>query len=611
MAKKYIPEGSWLACDKGTCPSSFRISHNNNTNIYGSKLASEADLLPFFNIKPMGICTVLFGSCMPAVLKWDDPQDGVSVNGHRLLKEDSTCQCVVGGKIKIYFDRASAAAACVAGEIKMPTEYIKEGFDWAAEQTAKSREERDSHLPGWMQSVAHVSDWGQDVSTGLVEGAVNGVVGMGEGIYQIAQDPVGTAEAIGGMVSSGYNSAKEGLTNAYKWSSHSDNWSNAYNSTTDWVSHSDNWKAAASSAWESTKEAGSWVANNPRTIGTSVGQFVPDVVAAVYTGGTSEAASAARIAAKEAEEAAARQLEKQAAERLAKEEAARLAAKELARGADDVVGEVVVKSEKELAEEAITGWSKGQIPCFPVGTLVSTTRGLVKIENIKTGETIYGYDFLSKFLVEKRVIDCYRGTTNTWVDIFTKESILRATKNHPIWIVSENKWIASEKVVPGMTLLLRGEKIIQVEKVDVILLEHPENTYNLSVEEVNNYFAGIEQILVHNDDKTRLDRPGYKNYSLRDKDGKIYYEGMYGPNETEASVKARHGANNNRFDAKNGDRMVTEPGNRTYGDARRMEHERCVRNKTYIGNDGANYRGNRQYPLGERNFGKYYKPDAC
>lgn len=363
MSKKYIPEGSWLACDKGTCPSSFRISNNNNTNIYGSKLASEADLLPYLNIKPMGFCSASFRFCMPAVLKWDNPQEGVTVNNFRLLKEDSTCQCMVGGKIKIYFDRGSAAANCVFGEIKMPTEYIKEGFDWMAEQNAKSREARDSMLPDWMGNVTGVTDWFEDLGSGLVEGAVNGVVGMAEGVYQIAQDPVGTAEAIGGMVGDGYDSAKEGLTNAAEWASDGDNWSDAYDATKSWVSDSNNWKEAANSAWEGTKDAASWVAENPRKIGTSVGQFIPDVAAAVYTAGGSAAGTAARVAAKEtaelAGEAAARQLAKETAEQLAKKEAARLGAKAFAGEVDDVVGKVVVKSEKELAEEAIADVEKG------------------------------------------------------------------------------------------------------------------------------------------------------------------------------------------------------------------------------------------------------------
>lgn len=54
MAKKYVPEGAWLSCDKGLCPSQLRVTHNENTTIYSQPMATEADLWPMFNIKSMG-----------------------------------------------------------------------------------------------------------------------------------------------------------------------------------------------------------------------------------------------------------------------------------------------------------------------------------------------------------------------------------------------------------------------------------------------------------------------------------------------------------------------------------------------------------------------------
>ncbi|MBL7696581.1 MAG: hypothetical protein JNK79_00415, partial [Chitinophagaceae bacterium] len=257
------------------------------------------------------------------------------------------------------------------------------------------------------------------------------------------------------------------------------------------------------------------------------------------------------------------------------------------------------------------GWGKGQIPCFPAGTLVSTPAGKQKIENIRTGDFVFAFDFASRSVVSKQVVDIYRGSTEAWINIFAGNSVLKATKNHPVWIVNESRWIASRDLAPGMILLLKNNQQRKVDRVENLELKEPASTFNLSVEGVNNYFAGEEEILVHNDDKTRLMRPGYKNYYLKDSAGNIYYEGMYGPEVTENQVRARHAKNNNRFNPSMGDDMVTLPGTRTYGDARRMEHERCVRNKTYIGRNGKNYRGNRQYPMNEDTFGRYYRTDAC
>ncbi|MDP9959439.1 PAAR-like protein [Chryseobacterium lathyri] len=309
MAKKYVPEGAFLACDKGTSPSTLRVSNNKNTTIYSVPMASELDFLPFFNIKPMGFCTnplkwATGASCLPTILTgWQAPKDGVKINGSRMLLEDSFCNCIFGGKINIFFDRAAAVSYGV-GEGKMPSDYIKEGFDWIAEQNKKGREMRDQMLPDWMKPVTGVGDWFSDLGTGLVEGAVNGVVGLGETIYQVGQDPVGTAEALGGMVSDGWNAATEGVGNAWDWASKGDNWSNAAEGAWNWASDGQNWADAGSAAWEGTKDAASWVAENPRTIGTTVGEFIPDAAAAAFSGGSSLALTGAKVAGKEALEEA-------------------------------------------------------------------------------------------------------------------------------------------------------------------------------------------------------------------------------------------------------------------------------------------------------------------
>jgi len=314
MAKKYVPEGAFLACDKGTSPSTLRVSNNMSTTIYGVAMATEADKLPFFNIKPMGLFAMSGSACLPMVLKWDNPKEGVKINGNRMLLEDSTCKCLLSGTIKIFFDRPTAVGYGM-GEGKMPGEYIKDGFDWMAKQKEKNEREREKMLPGWMEGIADVGDWFTDLNAGLVEGAINGVVGLGETIYQVAQDPVGTVEALGGMVKDGYN-----------WVTDEDNLQKTFDSTVKWASELNKEKIA-----KGIKDAAVWVAENPRKIGTTTGEFIPDVVAAVYTGGGSVAASTAKKGLKELGEEAVEQVVK--------------------KGADDVVEAGVKKGIKETMEQ--------------------------------------------------------------------------------------------------------------------------------------------------------------------------------------------------------------------------------------------------------------------
>ena len=329
MSKKYVPDGVYLACNKGTCPSKLRVSNDEKTSIYGSPMATEADMFPFFNLKPMGFCTdpskILATGvmCVPTITEWKDPKEGISINGNRVLLEDSTCKCILGkGDISIHFDVASANAVALWGGAKMPTEYIKDGFDWAFTNLDENRAARDAMLPDWMQGVAHVNDWFEDLGIALVEGAVTGVVGLGEVIYQVAQDPVGMTEAIGGMISDADKWLLKKENQAIAWASDSENWSKAAddlwtNTTqTDWTQVISD---GASATWKGTKDAASWVAKNPRKIGTSLGEFVPDAVAVVYTGGVALGATVVKKVGKEVVEEVVEKVAKETLEKAAKE----------------------------------------------------------------------------------------------------------------------------------------------------------------------------------------------------------------------------------------------------------------------------------------------------
>jgi RHS repeat-associated protein len=103
----------------------------------------------------------------------------------------------------------------------------------------------------------------------------------------------------------------------------------------------------------------------------------------------------------------------------------------------------------------------------------------------------------------------------------------------------------------------------------------------------------------------RLDRPGWSNYVLKDAVGDVYYSGLFGPTMTAADTEARHAANNNRFNAANGDVMEVAPGTRTYGESRLMEHDLARQHGTYIGRDPENYRGNRQQPMDPKQVAEY------
>jgi hypothetical protein len=275
-----------------------------------------------------------------------------------------------------------------------------------------------------------------------------------------------------------------------------------------------------------------------------------------------------------------------------------------------VHGEINPKASGKTKKKADTkvGWEKGQVPCFPAGTLVSTLKGMRTIESLVIGDQVYAYDFQSKSVAIRQILSLYHGATNCWVDIYAGSSILRATKDHPVWIESEHKWIEAQYLANGMTLRLENDETCEISSVKILPLRTKTDTYNLTIEGSNNFFAGEIKALVHNNN-SRMNRKGYKNYVLKDKNGTIYYSGMFGPNQNEGDVERRHSRNNDRFS--DTDTMVVLPGARTYKESRKVEHETSVKHGTFIGKKGESYRGNRQYPMDDKSFKRYYKADAC
>ena len=114
--KKYVPQGTYLACDKGTVPVEFMITNNNNSFLFEEPVANSGDMVPMVNIMPMGVCTVTSSACVPAPIMWDGFEDGIFVGFFNPLLEDAVLPCGVGGKIEIFYSLEDATAACAEEE---------------------------------------------------------------------------------------------------------------------------------------------------------------------------------------------------------------------------------------------------------------------------------------------------------------------------------------------------------------------------------------------------------------------------------------------------------------------------------------------------------------
>lgn len=115
MAKKYIPNNAWLTCDKGQLSTQISVTHDNNSSIYGEKLVSEADMVPGENIKPFGACSITGGPCTFMPIYWDKCNQGVKVNGFKLVFEDAHLLCQQTGKIAVDFNVPVGGSELIGG----------------------------------------------------------------------------------------------------------------------------------------------------------------------------------------------------------------------------------------------------------------------------------------------------------------------------------------------------------------------------------------------------------------------------------------------------------------------------------------------------------------
>ena len=133
MSYKYVPSGVFLVCDKGAGPGTLTATNHAGVTTNDEPLATDADLVPLVNISPCGVCSVLHAPCLPQPIQWQDVKADTVVGPtewHPLL-DCSTIRCVTGGKIRILFTRAEAAATGLADTLHHAAETAKSASLWA------------------------------------------------------------------------------------------------------------------------------------------------------------------------------------------------------------------------------------------------------------------------------------------------------------------------------------------------------------------------------------------------------------------------------------------------------------------------------------------------
>lgn len=158
--------------------------------------------------------------------------------------------------------------------------------------------------------------------------------------------------------------------------------------------------------------------------------------------------------------------------------------------------------------------------CFIEGTLILTSVGLVKIEDIKVGDKVWSYNEKTNKKELKRVKKLFRNKTNEWLHLTIlnentkKEEEIICTKDHRIYIKNKG-WIPAYKIVANDEIILYNNFSGKVVEIQLKKLEHYETTYNFEVEENHNYYVGEECVLVHNECHHIISNKGKKGDDIK------------------------------------------------------------------------------------------------
>lgn len=110
--------------------------------------------------------------------------------------------------------------------------------------------------------------------------------------------------------------------------------------------------------------------------------------------------------------------------------------------------------------------------CFIAGTLVLTSLGLKKIEEIKVGDKVWSYNEKTKKKELKRVKNIFRNKTNKWLHLIVKinesEEEVICTTNHRFY-VNEKGWIDAINIIENDELLLYNNKGKVIKKIFAIV----------------------------------------------------------------------------------------------------------------------------------------------
>ena len=155
--------------------------------------------------------------------------------------------------------------------------------------------------------------------------------------------------------------------------------------------------------------------------------------------------------------------------------------------------------------------------CFVAGTLVLTSNGLKKIEDIHVGDKVWSFNEQTLEVEIKEVVSLSQNTSEKLIEITVDNEKIICTPEHPFFVA--NTWIEAKNLKVGDKLTLKDAKFVSISKIEG--LNKTEKVYNFEVVENHNYYISELGVLVHNGCGLELVGDGIKSYKKLDPTKKI------------------------------------------------------------------------------------------
>jgi hypothetical protein len=143
------------------------------------------------------------------------------------------------------------------------------------------------------------------------------------------------------------------------------------------------------------------------------------------------------------------------------------------------------------------------IPCFIycegflAGTLVRIPTGYYKIEELKPGDLIVGYDFTSNKITGSKILAIYKERIDKYIQLSCNNNkIIGVSPTQKFYLFNLKKWAKLQDILNNPRLLYAFQENYNIKFLVEIELEV--DIYKFSIENINNFFVTDNNILVHN-----------------------------------------------------------------------------------------------------------------